>query len=161
MASSSRRWAEPNSNRAVCPSSKPGQPGVAAPGREGFGLLQRFDQVDVVLHRLVPTLALHGGPGVVLGAAHHIGETGALAFHVAFGGLLVERVDLQQGHVVRLLGQVLAVGDGFFEGGFEVGHGVSSPAGTGENPWLTGPMLPSIVPRTFTFEEPPSMSAVA
>ena len=44
-------------------------------------------------------------------------------FDIAFGGLLVERVDLQQGHVVRPLRQVLAVGDGLFELLVQSAHG--------------------------------------
>ena len=67
-------------------------------------------------------LPLSAVPRVPLGAAHHVGEPGALALHIAAVGLLVQRVDLQQRGVVGFLGQALAVGNGLLEVGFQVGH---------------------------------------
>ena len=89
---------------------------------------KRLDQVDVLLHRVVVARALQAVPGVPLGAADHVAEAGLLLGVVAGGGLLVQRVDLQQRGVVGPLRQLLGIGDGGFEVGFEVGHGLS-PAG--------------------------------
>jgi len=49
-------------------------------GQDSSGLLQRFDEVDVFLHRLVAALALHIVPGIPFGAADHFDLNAKLGF---------------------------------------------------------------------------------
>ena len=70
--------------------------------------LQRFDQLDVFLHRLVASSC----PSSPFHASHLARPTmsekpGRLPSASPLRRLLVQRVDLQQGHVVGLLGQAL------------------------------------------------------
>src|SRR6478735_12715924 len=85
--------------------------------------LQRLDEVDVLLPGLVARLAGEAVPGVPLGAPDHVAEARPLAVGVAARRLLVERVELEQRHVVGLLGQALRINDGLIELLLEVGHG--------------------------------------
>src|SRR6476660_4306200 len=62
-------------------------------------------QVHVFLHRLVLARTGQLGPGLVLGGAHEVEETGLGAADVAFRALLVEGVQPEEGVVVRSLGQ--------------------------------------------------------
>src|SRR5688572_11002647 len=64
-------------------------------------------EVDIFLHRLVLAGALELGPGFVLGGADEIEESRLVAADVAFGALLVQRVEAQQGFVVRPFRQSL------------------------------------------------------
>src|SRR4051812_43767134 len=66
-------------------------------------LFQTFDEVDIALHGLFLRLPLHPIPRVPLRALDHVGEAGALGVHVAHAALLIERIELQQRHVVGLL----------------------------------------------------------
>jgi len=43
-------------------------------------------------------------PGVVLGPTYGVGEAGTFAGYIASGGLFVERVEFEQGVIIRLLG---------------------------------------------------------
>src|SRR5688572_24423992 len=65
---------------------------------------QLFHQVDIFLHRVVLAGALELGPGFVLGGADEIEEPGLVAADIAFGALLVQCVEAEQGVVVGTFG---------------------------------------------------------
>src|SRR6187455_3281910 len=65
--------------------------------------VQPLDLLDVVRHRVVLAHALQLRPRVVLRAADEVEAAWAVALDVAFGRLLVVRVELEQRRVVRLL----------------------------------------------------------
>src|ERR1019366_903894 len=113
-------------------------------GRSSGRLLQRLDEIDVLLHRFFARLALEAVPGVPLGAADHVAEARALAVGVAARGLLVERIELEQRHVVGLLGEVLRVRHRLLELCLEVCHRCLSKSRDRVKSRLTAPMLPSI-----------------
>jgi hypothetical protein len=79
------------------------------------GILERLDQINVLLHGVFLGHLFQLGPGIVLGAADHVGEARALALDIAVRALLVQRVELQQ-HIVRgPLRQFLRIGRRSFE----------------------------------------------
>ena len=49
---------------------------------QSLSALERFDQINILLHGVFLRDALHLGPGIVLGAANQIGEARALAFDI-------------------------------------------------------------------------------
>nr|GEU28069.1 hypothetical protein [Tanacetum cinerariifolium] len=79
--------------------------GKPARGAGRAALFQVFDQVDVLLLGVVGAGAFQAIPRVELGAADHVGKAGTLAGGVACRRLLVQRVDFQQGHIVRTFRQ--------------------------------------------------------
>ena len=82
---------------------------------------QRCEQIEVLLHRVLAGRALELLPRVPLGARHQVGKAGLVALVVALGGLLVGGIQLEQRGVVGAGGQLLRVGKGLVEAGFEVG----------------------------------------
>jgi hypothetical protein len=71
-----------------------------------FGLLQRLDEVNVILHGLVIARALKAFPCIVFCTTNNVCESWAFAGVVAFRGLFEEGVNFQQGLVVRAGGQL-------------------------------------------------------
>src|SRR5205823_5803199 len=90
---------------------------------------------DVLLHRVLFRRALEAVPRLPLGAADHVAEAGLLLGVVAGRRLLVQAVDLQQRPVVGPLAEVLRTGDGGFESGLQVGHGVPRCSRLGSGPY--------------------------
>src|SRR6185312_5572069 len=87
-------------------------------------------QLDVLLLRLVRAHAPQARPCLVFRGIDEIEEAWLGAADVAVGGLLVERVQLQQGVVVRALGETLDVLRGPLKVRVEIaGHGVSQAFG--------------------------------
>src|SRR5690348_9486792 len=81
-------------------------------------------QLDIFLSSLVGAHAAQARPGFVLRGVDEIEEAGFGAVDVAIGGLLVERVEFQEGVVVRALGQTLDVFGSLPEFSVEfAGHG--------------------------------------
>lgn len=71
------------------------------------GLVEGFDQINVLLHGVLAGRAFEPIPRVPLGAPYHVGEARFFFCVVAHAGLLVQRVDLEQRGVVGALCQVL------------------------------------------------------
>src|SRR5690348_1243510 len=88
-------------------------------------------QCDVAAHGFLFRDAVQLRPGFVLGGADEVEEAGLGTFQVAFRTLLVERVELQQGVVVRTLAQSLDVLGGLVELAAKIGHGA-------DREWLAG-----------------------
>src|SRR5580765_3933835 len=81
----------------------------------GWSAAELFYQIDIFLLRVFALGALELGPGFVLGRADEIEEAGLRPRDIAFGALLVERVELEQGVVVRPLLEQLDVFACFLE----------------------------------------------
>src|SRR5207237_3534931 len=69
--------------------------------------LQRFNQVDVLLHGVLGTGALERNPGVILRATHHVHKPWTRSRHVTGAGLLEQAVHLELHIVTGHLEQIL------------------------------------------------------
>src|SRR5690606_40545467 len=109
----------------LLPVTPPGSGSGCRAGRGGSAL-EAFDELDIAPLRLVALGALEGLPGIPLGAADEVGHARAIATGVAFGRLLVQGVELEQGRVVGTLVEALGIRDRVFEPLAEIFHRSSS-----------------------------------
>ena len=86
------------------------------------GILERFNQINVLLHGRFPGGALQLGPSIVLGTAYQVSEARTLAFDIAARSLLKGGVQLEQGVVIGALTEFFAVVSGGLEASGKIGH---------------------------------------
>ena len=91
-------------------------------GDAAGALVQRGDQVNVLLHCRVGGRALEFAPSVPFGPGHEVAEPRFCVHVVTHAALFVERIEFEQGGVVRALGKALRVGHRNFKLCFQVGH---------------------------------------
>ena len=85
-----------------------------------------LDQVHVFLPGCFLRGALEFGPSFIFCGADKVKEPRFGPADITFGTLLVQRVQAQQGVVIRALGQCMHILGGLFEQGLQIGH-VGSP----------------------------------
>src|SRR6185312_7831560 len=95
--------------------------------RAGRSGQQLAHQSDVAAHGFVRGHAAQLRPGLVLGGADEVEKAGPGALEVAFGALLVEGVQFQQGVVVGAPGQVLDIFGSLVELTAKIAHGAGGP----------------------------------